>query len=401
MKRLIRKSHFDNIYAIRFLAFLAIFVSHGFITSNQQLNVSTLFMDLRQFTGNLNSAAYSLVFILTGFLNTWGIFEERFIYKKMNVLRFYMRRLLTLLPLYLLVFFFAYYVSPNAITGLDSSVNHEIPGWAYLSFLSNFFYNGPPEIINPGNMANLISGNMWSVAVTFQFIIFWPLLMNYFRRNETWLFLCCAITFVVAAVFMSHQPGFRFNTLNLLIDFTAGAYLAYFSFFKYSLYNNLKRNTRRTNAAVYIAFFLYLIFREKILGRFESFPDQLIFIAERIAIAGALAYFVFEQNFGSNSILKMAKLKIFNYPGKLVFGLYVYHAAGIILGYHIMSFLIDKQGAASVLLLENFLALLITLVLTLVSHEFFEKKFLRRKKNYQPTREYNPVGLQDVKTKPA
>ncbi len=399
MKRLIRKSHFDNIYAIRFMAFLAIFFSHGFITSNQQLNVSTLFLDLRQFTGNLNNAAYSLVFILTGFLNTWGVFEERFIYKKMNVLRYYMRRILTLLPLYWVILFIGYYIAPQMTTGLESEIGHAIPFWAYLGFFTNFFYNG-----HNGPM-NLVIGNMWSIAVTFQFIIIWPLLMNFFRRNEKWLFLICLLVFAGSAALQDSsalngsKALFRFNTLNILCDFVAGAYLAYFSFFKYSLYNNLKSNTRRTNAAVYIFFFLYIIFRDKVLERFAEVPQQIIFITERLAMAATLAYFVFEQNFGSNSFLKLAKLKIFNEPGKRIYGLYAYHAIGLIAGYYLMNFMIDKQGAASVLLLEPLLGLIVTSALTVISHEFFEKKFLRRKKNYQPSREYNPVDLQDVTKK--
>ncbi|MBX7203168.1 MAG: acyltransferase [Bacteroidia bacterium] len=395
MKRLIRKSHFDNLYAIRFIAFLAIFFSHGFITSNQQLNVSTLFMDLRQVTGNLNNVAYSLLFILTGFLNTWGIFEERFIYKKMNILRYYVRRVLTLIPLYLVIFILGYYVAPQVQTGLESTQAQSIPTWSYLSFLSNFYYTGH------GNTKHLIIGNMWSIAVTFQFVIIWPLLMRYFRRNEVWLFGLCIAVFAGASYFYADQPGFRYNTLNILCDFVLGAYLAYFSFFKYKLYNSLKSNTKRTNAAVYLCFFSYILFREKIAGYFDMIPSQLYFILERLALASTLAYFVFEQNFGSNSILKLAKLKIFNQPGKMVYGMYAYHAIGLILGYVIMEFMIDKQGAASVLLLEPFLALIVTTALTLISYEFFEKKFIRRKKNYQPSREYNPVGLQDVKTKPA
>jgi len=395
MKRLIRKSHFDNVYAIRFLAFLAIFYSHGFITSNQQLEVSTLFLDLKQVTDSLNSAAYSLLFILTGFLNTWGVFEERFIYKKMNVLRYYMRRFFTLIPVYLIVFILAYYVMPEFPTGLKASETPPIPAWAYLSALGNFFYSDKALPVD------LVAGNMWSIAVTFQFILVWPLMMNLFRRNESWLFILCMVVFVVSAFLLGEQAGFRYNTLNILCDFTAGAYLAYFSFFKYKLYTNLKSNTQRTNAAVYLTFFIYILFREKIQGQFPQVPSELYFIIERIAMAGALAYFVFEQNFGSNSILKLAKLKIFNYPGKMVYGLYAYHGIGIIGGYLVMAFLTDQQGVASVLLLEPVLGLIITSVMTLLSYEFIEKKFIRRKKNYQPTREYNPVGLQDVKTKPA
>jgi peptidoglycan/LPS O-acetylase OafA/YrhL len=64
-----------------------------------------------------------------------------------------------------------------------------------------------------------------------------------------------------------------------------------------------------------------------------------------------------------------------------------------------MAFLVNEQTQFSVLVLEPIIALAITAAIALFSTEYFEKKFTRRKRNYTPTREYNPVGLQDDKTK--
>jgi peptidoglycan/LPS O-acetylase OafA/YrhL len=128
---------------------------------------------------------------------------------------------------------------------------------------------------------------------------------------------------------------------------------------------------------------------------------QLVFIAERIVLSAAIAFFVFEQTFSSNSVFKLAKLRIFNAPGKIAYSLYAYHAIGIILGYKAMAFLVSEENLSAVLVLEPVIALVITIALAMFSTEYFEKKFSRRKKNYNPAREYNPVGLQDVKTKSA
>jgi peptidoglycan/LPS O-acetylase OafA/YrhL len=130
-------------------------------------------------------------------------------------------------------------------------------------------------------------------------------------------------------------------------------------------------------------------------------PEQLLFIAERIIFTAAITFFIFEQTFSSNSVLKLAKLKIFNPPGRIAYSIYAYHAIGIILGYQIIFFMFSEQTQLVTLLVLPLVSLAVTVVISLFSTEYFEKKFSRRKKNYNPTREYNPVGLQDAKTKSA
>lgn len=395
MKRLIKRSHFDNVDALRFLAFMAIFISNCFVTNNQELKASTLFGDLKQFSGNLAGAAYSFLFILTGFLNTWTVFEERFIYKHINLLRYYMRRVLTIIPLYLLIVAIAFYVLPQVNTGLETDPPAQgAPLWAYLTFTQNFW------TVPVDSPVDLVSSNLWSIAVYMQFVILWPVLMNIFRRNETVLFALVLLVFAGSAWMMSGDESYRYSSLNILCEFVTGAYIAYFSFFKYPLYTWFKKNTRRTIGFIYLVFFIYMVFRERILHLIpETVPDQAIFLAERLLLCAALGFFLFEQNFNSNSVLKASKLKIFNAPGERVYGLYMFHAIGVIIGYQILVFLVDQQKGWSVFILEPFLCLVATAVLALFSYEYFERKFLRRRKNYQPSREYNPMGLSDVKTK--
>ena len=396
MKRLIKKSHFDNIDAIRFLAVLGILISHCFITDNQNVSVSKLYRDLLQVTGNLQNVCYSLLFILTGFLNTWTIFEERFIYKNLNLLRFYMRRILGMLPLYFVMFVIGYFILPKVNTGilLDYS-KFENPA-QYLGFIFNFGYT---EVKGPLNPLQGVWGNMWTIAVSFQFIIVWPILMSYFRRKEKVLMILAMIAFIASAWMWSQDASYQFSSLNIICDFIVGSYLAYFSFFKYKLYGFLKSQTKRTIGFVYLAFILVMIFLPQIRNEFRFLPPQLVFIIERILLTLTLAFFIFEQNFNSNSVLKIAKLKIFNYPGKLAYSIYAYHAIAIIIAFKIMQFASSEQTASAVMLLEPFLAIIIALVLAMFSTEYFEKKFTRLKKNYNPTREYNPVGLNDVKAK--
>lgn len=304
-----------------------------------------------------------------------------------------MRRFLGILPLYFVIFLLGYFVIPRLELGLPVDINKPQRALDYLLFIFNFGYT---DTFSP---VDGIMGNMWSIAVSFQFIIVWPILMTYFRRKETTLMTIGMLAFFAGAWFYSDNDSFQFNTLNVLCDFMAGSFVAYFSFFKYKTHLFLKRQTKRTIGFLYIVFFTYMVFRDEILFELKMVPDQILFISERLIITAAIAFFIFEQTFSSNSVLKLAKLKIFNAPGKIAYSMYAYHAVGIILGYKAMAFLVSEQTQFSVLFLEPVIALAITAAISLFSTEYFEKKFTRRKKHYSPTREYNPVGLQDDKTK--
>lgn len=396
MKRKVKKSQFDNINAIRFLAVFAIFISHSFITFDQQIIASKFYSDFRQVTLNLNSAAFSILFILTGFLNTWAIFEERFIYKTVNVLRLYIRRFLTILPLYFVLFPIGYYILPKVVPGIFTQNLSLISPFEYFTFSFNFSH------IDNNNPVINVLGNMWVVPVMVHLILIWPLLMHYFRRHETWLFALGILIFAASAWFNYSNDSFQYSTLNVLLDFTAGSYLAYFSFFKYKLYVRLKETTKRTISFVYLCFFGYLFFRERLIDLIEAdVPGPLIFIAERIIVTSTLVYFVFEQNFSQNSLFKLFKLRIFNPPGRIAYSIYACHSLGIVAAYMAMQFLNLESGGPGLYIIQPLLAFIITWVLAAFSMEFFEKKFIRRRKNYAPTREYIPVSLNDAPTKPS
>lgn len=391
MKRLIKKSNFDNVNAIRFIAFLAIFFTHAAISFDPQIRVGVLFSDVSKLLNILNSVAYSLIFVLTGFLNTWSIFEERFIYKKMNVLRFYMRRLIVVVPLMAIAMVLAFWIMPQVDSTIPKPSGEVLPLWRYLTFSSHF---NSIESVNPYSE---LSNNMWSIEVYILFILFWPFLMHTFRRRETTLFGIMFAVYIVFQFLVPDYPSKAYLLLNFLPELATGAYLAYISFFKYPNYDRLKEHTRRTLGFTYLGFVLFILFKNKIGNQLDYLPEGLFRFVEKIAISLTLGYFIFEQNFNSNSVLKAAKMKFMNFPGKIVLSLYVYMPVGIILSFLAVSFMLDTETEAAALVYRPLIALIATLIIASLSHEYLEKKFVRLRKIYNPTREYNPSGLQDVK----
>ena len=393
MKRLIKKSNFDNVYAIRFIAFLAIFFAHAAISFDPQIKVAALFSDVRNLLDVLNTVAYSLIFVLTGFLNTWSIFEERFIYKKMNVLRFYMRRLIVVVPLFAIALILGIWLMPSINSPVPRFDGEMLPIWRYFTLTSHF------SSFESGNPYYELVGNLWSLETYIYFILVWPFLMRTFRRKETTLFALLFAGYIAFQILVPDYPSKAFFALNYLPEFATGSYLAYISFFKYPNYDKLKEHTRRTIGFTYLGFILFILFKNKISAQLNWMPEQIFQIVEKIAIALTLGYFIFEQNFNSNSVLKAAKMKFMNFPGKIVLSLYIYMPLGVIISFLAMGFVMDKETEIAALVYRPLIALAATIVIASISYEYLEKKFVRLRKIYNPTREYNPSGLQDVKAK--
>ena len=141
------------------------------------------------------------------------------------------------------------------------------------------------------------------------------------------------------------------------------------------------------------------MFRARIHQNFDSIPQSIILAAEKIAVAVTLGYFLFEQNFNSKSLLKAAKIKFLHLPGKLAYSMFIYFPAALLVSFILSDFFFDQENHYIILLFRPFASLIITMVLSALSFEFIEKKFVRLRKNYQPTREYNPSGIQDVAPK--
>jgi len=251
---------------------------------------------------------------------------------------------------------------------------------------------------------------MWSVAALLQILLVWPLLMQLFRRNEGILFILIGIVFCVSAYFFDAYPiisnkidiakysPFTFNTLNVLFDFMIGSYIAYFSFFKYNTYRFLKKVSKRTIGFLYLSFFAYMIFRNRLMYDFSKEAAAfLVYICDKTIISVYVGFFLFEQNFCSNSIFKFAKIKFLNAAENYIFGIYALIPFGAYYGFKLIGFIKDEESLLLVLVVEPLLGFLITIVLAVFSYEFIEKTFVKMKKEYQPTRDYAPNAAPNAK----
>ena len=103
------KVYFNNLDALRFLAFLSVFVSHvalflGYESNNHSFNfIKKVFL----VHGDLG---VNFFFVLSGFLITFLLLTEKDNSKNISLPHFYLRRILRIWPLYFLTLFLGFFV---------------------------------------------------------------------------------------------------------------------------------------------------------------------------------------------------------------------------------------------------------------------------------------------------
>ena len=95
------------------------------------------------------------------------------------------------------------------------------------------------------------------------------------------------------------------------------------------------------------------------------------------------AFIIFEQAFCENRIFNLGKIPGFTYLGKISYGLYCYHEAGIIFSAKLLRSVQFIQTPFAYLVIMPAVALALTIVIAAVSYRFFEKPFLNLKKRFE------------------
>src|SRR5205085_9627779 len=110
--------------------------------------------------GNLG---VNFFFVLSGFLITYLLIEEKKLTGKIHIGNFWIRRILRIWPLYFACVFIGFVLFPFAKHMAGGTSAETADPWYYLAFINNFDYikKGLPD--SPG------LGVLWSVAIEEQF----------------------------------------------------------------------------------------------------------------------------------------------------------------------------------------------------------------------------------------
>ena len=374
--------HFPNLNGARFIACFSVFIHH--VEQVKSIfhvpNIYGFFL-----IKNMGKLGVGLFFVLSGFLITYLLMNEKGRYRDINIRNFYMRRVLRIWPLYYLIVVLSCFVFP--LIPLFSDVFHE---QLYLD--ANFYKRlGLFSVVLP-NIAMIVYGSpylcaqTWSIGVEEQFYLIWPWIINSDRRKRLiriGIFGAILIGLLFVAIKLASQgEGDEIQTARRIIPFFfsqfriltmviggAGAYLVYHK--KESILRVLFRPI--IQRIVYTVLIGMLLTNVSLPGLNLEFYGLFF------------CFFITNLAANPNSVVRLEQ-PVISYLGKISYGIYIYHTACIVLCLKAIQTYTDYDPSSVLfnILLYGGSALGTVLVASL-SYKYLEQPLLRLKHHFEPT----------------
>lgn len=354
--------YFLGLNGIRAIAALVVVISH--------INNRLPYFNLEK--GPLMVAAdyaVTVFFTLSGFLITYLLLAELSEKKFIDVKKFYVRRILRIWPLY-----FLYLLLTMAIIGFDQL---RWPILLYVFMIPNFrnsiaqYFSG---LISKTPGHNFLMGHYWSLGVEEQFYAFWPWIVRKTKYLLPFL-LIFPVAYVVLKILLHFIDAPK--SILLFVNYTRfgcmvmGALGAYLYFHKKEILMHFLN--RKIFEIIAVFFFLLVLFNQFHIASPVNHEIAslftLIIIINQVSNPGKL--FSLENG-------------VFNFLGKISYGLYVWNPLLIYLVSLVyQNYFLELNIHPIVLWVAVFVVNTAVIIgVSYLSYEYFEKRFLRFKDKF-------------------
>jgi len=310
-----------------------------------------------------------LFFVLSGFLITTLLLNEKEIKKKISFKKFYIRRILRIWPLYYLIVFFGFFVWPN-IAFLQFP-NHEhliekVSSPLNFSFYLTIFANVGWAVF--GNIP--FTSQTWSLATEEQFYLLWPAIINYFNKRLLPVMVLVILLYHASLYFLwsrySDMIPFREHFLGFLYAFNINC-MAIGGIFAVLIYRKHKIVNIIFNKYFFIGITIGTIILLLLGKKFGNVHYDVYSILFGIIISNL----AFNEKYST-----VLENKVTNYLGSISYGLYMYHAITLVVAIKLSIFfnspwIIYPLTFGMVIFVSHF------------SFKYFESYFLRYKEKFQ------------------
>ena len=360
-----QKRYFPNLNGIRCIAALLV-VFHHLEQAKHSFGIANIYeFPIIQHAGRLG---VGLFFVLSGFLITYLLLEERGRFGDVDAKKFYLRRVFRIWPIYFLIIGLSFFVFPHIDLLSFPGTNEKLAVHAperlalLLLVLPNFafvLYDLP-----------YWCAQTWSIGVEEQFYYLWPWLIKYPKRriaitlfflSITGLMLWIGLYFldetkeVEQAVITTFLGQFRIQTMAL------GGFCAWL------VYNQKEKilNVIFQKNIQIIAYSLVAIL----------FFSGLHFTGFLEVYAVFFGFFVLNVSCNPNSIISLEN-PVMNHLGKISYGLYIYHVFVIVLLINILTKYAPGITGNTYQILIYILTLIFSVLVASLSYSYFEKPLL-------------------------
>ena len=249
------KRHFETFDALRFLAFFKVFLYHLPLSHWPWFNYMRAGGDI----------GVRLFYVLSGFLITYIILEEKQQTGRLNFRHFMLRRILRIWPLYYLMMAFAY-LTPLILSHLG--ISHSDDGYVPQLFFSLTFLENYKAIITHQGANVSPLPVMWSVCVEEHFYLVWGLLLCLMSvRHIPKIAVVCTI---VALISRTLFVILGYNRLDLFTNFDFFAIGALPAYFLITRPATFEITINRIDKSVKIGYVLLVIAAVQIIPHFRG-----------------------------------------------------------------------------------------------------------------------------------
>jgi peptidoglycan/LPS O-acetylase OafA/YrhL len=354
---------FETLDALRFFAFLRVFLLHI-----PRISELPLFNSIKE-GGEIG---VDFFFVLSGFLITYLLAKEKQAAGTVCIKQFMLRRIFRIWPLYYLGIAMAYtniYVSSHYNIGSAGGYSPNI--LFSVTFTENIkmviednFPNGAPLRV------------LWSLCIEEQFYVLWVLLFKFVKLNQ--LLKVFSALLVFAWCYRVFITPLLHNTVMTDMDLVSK--LDYFCFggglaICMVVYTSTSTKLRAFFSSglqlpVSGICFAFFFFHQLIPGSFLKNPVYFPSVSA-LLFTILIACFVL-----GNNKKQISNHSLLGKWGNISYGLYVYHTPVILAGMVLWKKL-QLQSNSITLLVFISVALAVTLLVSYLSYRFFERPFLQ------------------------
>jgi peptidoglycan/LPS O-acetylase OafA/YrhL len=345
-----------NITGLRFFLAIIVIIFHLPSFSSKH---GIPFYDLLPIFHKGTESVY-MFFSLSGFLIIRQLYVEKSKSNTISLKNFFLRRSLRIFPLYFLILFFGLiyynYILPKFGFVGGYNTNYNIVEALLLSifFMPNVFAN----LYSPGGIIE----TLWSIGVEEQFYLFIaPILLCVPIKKHICFLVLFTITFFL---FFFYVEGNIFSKYGMsFFYFTSSGLTSLLLLKKQFLLKN--RILKFITLVIFILYFATNIFSDLFSGMSYHFLSMILFSG----VIGILSFRPF-------LILNNKRI---TYLGKISYGIYMYHSVVLqFIGFVYLK-IFSKLGLNNLLIVVfyNLLVILITIVISHFSYQYFEKNFMK------------------------
>lgn len=342
------KVHIPGFTEIRGIAAMVVLISHIDQFSGI-LGIPSIKISER----NIADHAVTVFFVLSGFLITHLLIEEKNKIKDINIKKFYIRRILRIWP--------AYYTTIVISLILLSTPLFKFPEFGITIGISGFVAM-VPNLIYVLGYTFLGTSPLWSIGVEEQFYLVWPWLVKKSRRLMS---IVLTIIFLYVLTKLLVYYFLPKSGLFVLIKLTRFDCMAIGAIFAINLENEKFKKIVFHKATQTCALIILLL----------PFLFKIIFFAniEIEVISLASAVWIINTGFNEKSFIKVESTVI-QYLGKISYGIYVYHL--------IIIYLVSKISLIDHVVVSYVVIITAVIIFARLSYWLIESPILKLKDRY-------------------